>query len=194
VLHLLSLVLNTCFAFLAFGIVEARQNPNSYVLKLLTGQAHLQLSDIVVAWYTAIKVLPMLQTEVQLPSFADIAFVMYIIISSSALATASFLFASSFAKSNKDAQTLALFPALILISITAVSLVPGLDLNLGTALLPLSNLLIMRKFQRPELIPAFITIFLSVVLPVLFLWAAKKIFFNDNTSRRPLPSDAGAQP
>lgn len=193
-LHLLSLVVNTCFAFLAFGIVEARQNPNSYVLKLLTGQAHLQLSDIVVAWYTAIKVLPMLQTEVQLPSFADIAFVMYIIISSSALATASFLFASSFAKSNKDAQTLALFPALILISITAVSLVPGLDLNLGTALLPLSDLLIMRKFQRPELIPAFITIFLSVVLPVLFLWAAKKVFFNDYTSRRPLPSDAGVQP
>jgi sodium transport system permease protein len=194
VLHLLSLAVNSCFAFLAFGIVEARQNPNSYVLRLLTGQAHLQLSDVVVVWYTCVKMLPMLQTEIQLPSFADIAFIIYIIVSSSALAAASFLFASSFGKSNKDAQTLALFPTLLLFSVTSISLMPGLDLNLGTALLPLSNLLIMRKFPRPELIPGFLTIFLSLVLPVLFLWAAKKVFFNDYTSRRRLPSDARVQP
>ena len=193
ILHLLSLTVNTVFAFFAFAVVEAQQNPNSYVLRLLQGRIHLQLSDIVNVWYTCLKILPTLQTEIQLPSFFDIAFLMYILIASSALTAACFLFAASFAKSNKDAQTLALFPALTLIGATAISLLPGLDLNLGTALLPLSDLLIMRKFPHPELIPAFLVIFLSIFLPVLFLSAAKRIFFHEYSARRRPQTDARAR-
>jgi hypothetical protein len=71
-----------------------------------------------------------------------------------------------------------------------MSLVPGLELNIGTAVVPLSNLLIMRKFQHPDFIPAFLVIFLSIVLPALFLWAAKKVFFNEYSPRRMVRSDA----
>ena len=183
-MHLCSLMLSIVFIMAALLVVTVQHNQDSPVLKVLLGQSPIQATDVLSWWIGCGQFFSILKPEIQLPSLPDVAFLLFILFASAALISSCFLFAASFAKSNKDAQTVALFPALTLVAAATVSFIPGLELNFATALLPVSNLLIMRKFQHPEILPASFAFLVLLSLIVFFLWAAKTLFFNEQNSLR----------
>lgn len=113
---------------------------------------------------------------IQLPTIPELLLMVVFFCSTGALLSAIYLCVAAYGKTIKSAQMLVSLPMIFLMALPTIAMTPGIQFNMKTALIPIANLLIMRKFDNPELLPATIAILEPWLIVVLILFFVRRNF------------------
>jgi sodium transport system permease protein len=99
----------------------------------------------------------------------------------SGLACAMCMLCVSSCKTFKDAQAIAMYPMFLLVSLPALAVIPGIEQTGWVNFVPLTNTLIALKHPQAGLTPLAMGLFETVLLILLCLLAASRIFFSEKS-------------
>ncbi len=119
-----------------------------------------------------------LRQFIPLPSFSEILLMVATFFSTGALLSAVYLWVASYAKTVKSAQTLVSLPMIFLLGLPTIAMIPGVQFNARTALIPIANLLIMGKYDNPPLILAIVALIEPFLICLLILFWIRRNFEN----------------
>lgn len=121
---------------------------------------------------------------IQLPTLNEALLMIVFFCSTGALLSAIYLCVAGYGKTVKSAQTLVSLPMMLLMTLPTIAMVPGAQFNLRTALIPIANLLIMRKYDNPPLALASIAVIEPIILVVLILFFIRRNFDSQIEGKR----------
>jgi sodium transport system permease protein len=125
-----------------------------------------------------------LKPYVQIPTVAELLLMVAFFCSTGALLSAIYLCVAAYAKTVKSAQMLVSLPMMFLMALPTIALIPGIQFDLQTSLIPIANQLIMRKFENPPLFLSLIAIFEPLMLVALILNWVRIVFENQPQTKR----------
>jgi|LakMenEpi03Aug12_release.lakeMendotaPanAssembly.Ray.scaffolds.fasta_scaffold125309_2 sodium transport system permease protein len=115
---------------------------------------------------------------VQLPSLPELLLMLAFFCSTGALLSAIYLCVASYAKTVKSAQMLVSLPMIFLMALPTIAMIPGIQFNWRTALIPIANLLIMRKFENPPVLLATVAALEPLLIVLIILFWIRRNFEN----------------
>lgn len=176
-----NLVCLTLFVlFIIAGIIGHGFN----VGEILNDLQHLNFHSASYYFVSGAIIVGRIRHYVQLPTFNEALMMMVFFCSTGALLSAIYLCVAGYGKTVKSAQTLVSLPMILLMTLPTIAMVPGVQFNLRTALIPIANLLIMRKYDNPPIALASIAIIEPIILVVLILFFIRRNFENQIEGKR----------
>jgi ABC-type Na+ efflux pump permease subunit len=173
-----------CLAMFAVAITSISLGHVVNITKVLDDLQHLSINSASYYVGSGIIFVQRIKPYVQLPTLPELILIAVFFCSTGALLSAVYLCVAGCAKTVKSAQTLVSLPMLLLMALPAIALIPGIQFNLQTSFIPIANLLIMRKFENPPLLPSLIAIVEPLVLVVLILNLVRLIFESEVRGKR----------
>ncbi|MBS1954318.1 MAG: ABC transporter permease subunit [Cyanobacteria bacterium SZAS-4] len=145
---------------------------------------HLNFYSALYYFVSGAIIVTRIRHYVQLPTLNEALMMMVFFCSTGALLSAIYLCVAGYGKTVKSAQTLVSLPMMLLMTLPTIAMVPGVQFNLRTALIPIANLLIMRKYDNPPIALASIAIIEPIILVVLILFFIRSNFENQIEGKR----------
>ncbi|MFN8551953.1 MAG: hypothetical protein U0103_10725 [Candidatus Obscuribacterales bacterium] len=136
-------------------------------LTITTGSYYLTMGAIMVH---------RIRQMIQIPTLPEVLLMVAFFCSTGALLSAIYLCVAGYGKTIKSAQMLVSLPMIFLMALPTIAMIPGIQFNIKTALIPIANLLIMRKFDNPAMLPAAIAILEPWLIVVLILFFVRRNF------------------
>ncbi len=179
----------SCLVIFALFIVSTSLGHFVSFTKVLNELQHLSVYSASYYVGSGIIFVQRIKPYVQLPTLPELILMLVFFCSTGALLSAICLCVAGYAKTVKSAQTLVSLPMMFLMGLPTIALIPGIQFNLQTSLIPIANLLIMRKFENPPLLPSVIAIVEPLVLVALILNLVRIVFEPEaHGKRRQRPS------
>lgn len=136
-------------------------------LTITTGSYYLTMGAIMVH---------RIRQMIQIPTLPEVLLMVAFFCSTGALLSAIYLCVAGYGRTIKSAQMLVSLPMIFLMALPTIAMIPGIQFNIKTALIPIANLLIMRKFDNPAILPAAIAILEPWLIVVLILFFVRRNF------------------
>ncbi|HEY9730942.1 MAG TPA: ABC transporter permease subunit [Drouetiella sp.] len=167
-----------CLAlFVAFLLISVFGHSLSFT-QMLSDLQHLTILSGAYYLATGAIFVHRVQQFVQLPSLPELLLILAFFCSTGALLSAIYLCVASYAKTVKSAQMLVSLPMIFLMALPAIAMIPGIQFNWRTALIPIANLLIMKKFENPPALLATVAILEPLLIVILILFWVRRNFEN----------------
>ncbi len=174
----------TCLALFVIFIIASILAHGFSVAEMFNDFQHLTLQTASYYFISGAVVVSRIRQYVQLPTFNEVLLMGVFFCSSGALLSAIYLCVAGYGKTVKSAQTLVSLPMMMLMTLPTIAMIPGIQFNLRTALIPIANLLIMRKLDNPPIALASIAILEPIVLVVVILFFVRRNFENQDEGKR----------
>ncbi|MBI2810265.1 MAG: ABC transporter permease subunit [Candidatus Melainabacteria bacterium] len=173
-----------CLALFVIFIIAGILGHGFSVAEMFNDFQHLTVHTASYYFISGAVIVSRIRQYVQLPTFNEVLLMVAFFCSTGALLSAIYLCVAGYGKTVKSAQTLVSLPMILLMTLPTIAMVPGVQFNLRTALIPIANLLIMRKFDNPPIALASIAILEPIVLVVVILFFVRRNFENQDEGRR----------
>ena len=173
-----------CLAIFALFIASNSLGHIVSITKVLNDLQHLSVNSASYYVGSGIIFVQRIKPYVQIPTIPELILMLVFFCSTGALLSAIYLYVAGCAKTVKSAQTLVSLPMMFLMGLPAIALIPGIQFNLQTSFIPIANLLIMRKFENPPLLPSLIAIVEPLVLVALILNLVRVVFEREAHGKR----------
>ncbi len=145
-----------CLTLFVLFIIAGILGHGFNVGEVLYDFQHLTLHTASYYFMSGLAMVTRIKQYVQLPTFNEVLLMIVFFCSTGALLSAIYLCVAGYGKTVKSAQTLVSLPMILLMVLPTLAMKPGIEFNLRTALIPIANLLIMRKLDSPPVVLASI--------------------------------------
>ncbi len=173
-----------CLALFVIFIIAGILGHGFNVAEMFNDFQHLTLHTASYYFVSGAVVVSRVRQYVQLPTLNELLLMLAFFCSTGALLSAIYLCVAGYGKTVKSAQTLVSLPMILLMTLPTIAMIPGIQFNLRTALIPIANLLIMRKYENPPIALASIALIEPIILVVVILFFVRRNFENLDEGKR----------
>ncbi|HEY9676859.1 MAG TPA: ABC transporter permease [Drouetiella sp.] len=173
-----------CLTIFAMSLLTSAFGQNTNLFKLFSELTHITFYKGMFYTASGVGVFHRIKPYIQIPTFPEVMLLLVFVLTTGALLAAIYLCVAGYAKTVKSAQMLVSLPMIFLMSLPTLALIPGIQFTVQTSLVPIANLLIMRKFENPPLLPSLIALLEPIVLIVLILNIVRIVFESHANGKR----------
>lgn len=173
-----------CLTIFVLFIIAGILGHGFNVGEIINDFQHLNFHTASYYFVSGAMIVTRIRHYIQLPTLNEALMMLVFFCSTGALLSAIYLCVAGYGKTVKSAQTLVSLPMMLLMTLPTIAMVPGVQFNVRTALIPIANLLIMRKYDNPPIALASIAIIEPIILVVLILFFIRRNFENQIEGKR----------